>query len=349
VDTRLWRIWPCDPLPTHSAPPASHRRLFSGVLLATVLLAGAGLAGCGSSSKSSATTTTTPPNTASGSSAATVTVPKASGPVDVLYAASLQQLMNTTIGPAFTKASGATFSGFPAGSSELANQIKGHVRTADVFLSASPTTNASLEGPANGDWVSWYTSLASAPLVLGYNPHSRFVHALTTQPWYQVIDQPGFRVGRTDPTLDPKGQLTVKAIQQAEPLPGASGLSSVLASSSNVFPEESLVGNLQSGQLDAGFFYSNEAKAAGIPTVLLHPVDLSAAYTVTVVNRAPHEQAAVAFVAFLYSSTGQTIMRNAGLTLASPPALTGPADAVPAPLRPALTRAPTPSTTPSTT
>ena len=50
---------------------------------------------------------------------------------------------------------------------------------------------------------------AASPLVLGYNPSSKFAQALRTKPWYDVIDQPGFLIGRTDPTTDPKGVLAV--------------------------------------------------------------------------------------------------------------------------------------------
>ena len=36
-----------------------------------------------------------------------------------------------------------------------------------------------LEGTANGDWVSWYAAFATSPLVLGYYPKSNFVHVDT--------------------------------------------------------------------------------------------------------------------------------------------------------------------------
>jgi molybdate/tungstate transport system substrate-binding protein len=274
-----------------------------------------GLAACGSSS-----TATTSPTT------------KVSGPVDVAYAASLQQLMNGTLAPAFEKATGATFTGYPAGSTALASAIKGKTRTEDVFLSAAPSANEPLRGVANGDWVSWYASLATAPLVLGYNPSSKFAAALKSKPWYQVVSEPGFQLGRTDPVLDPKGKLSVQALDQAASTQGEPSLAAMATSTAGVFPEETLVGRLQSGDLDAGFFYSNEAKAANIPTVPLAPVNLSAKYTVTVLNRAPDEPAAEAFVAYLYSPAGQTILRNAGLILPATPAVTGPPTAVPAPL-----------------
>ncbi len=273
-----------------------------------------GLAACGSSSS---------PST------------KASGPVDVAYAGSLEKLVNSTLAPAFAKASGATFTGYPAGSTALASAIKGKTRTEDVFLSASPSTNDTLTGPANGDYVSWYSSLATAPLVLGYNPKSKFAADLKSKPWYQVVAEPDFLLGSTDPKLDPKGKLAAQALQQAATSQSQPALAS-RGSTVKVFPEETLVGRLQSGNLDAGFFYANEAKAAGIPTVSLAPVDLAAKYTVTVLNRAPDQKAAEAFVAYLYSAAGQKILRDAGLTLPTAPKVTGTTAAVPASLHKAL-------------
>ena len=84
------------------------------------------------------------------------------------------------------------------------------------------------------------------------------------------------------------------------------------------------MGRLQSGQLDAGFFYANEAVAAHIPT-----------YTVTVVERAPHPAAADAFVQFLLGAQGRAILTRDGLTVTSPVAVTGAAR-VPPSLRAAL-------------
>lgn len=252
------------------------------------------------------------------------------------YAGSLQKLFTSTLAPAFESASGATFNGYAAGSDALASAIKGKTRVEDVFLSASPATNAKLMGAANGNWVSWYASLATAPLVLGYNPRSKFAADLKSKPWYQVVTEPGFLLGRTDPAIDPKGKLSVKALTTAATATSTPALAGVATGTAGVFPEEALVGRLQSGQLDAGFFYANEAKAAGIGTVALTPVSLAASYTVTVLNQAPDPKAAAAFVAYLYSPAGRSILRNAGLTLAATPVISGPATAVPASLHRAL-------------
>jgi molybdate/tungstate transport system substrate-binding protein len=260
---------------------------------------------------------------------------KASGPVDVLYAGSLVTLMEDAMGPAFDGATGYTFSGFSGGSDALASDIKGQTHVADVFISASPKVNASLQGPANGSWVSWYASFATSPLVIGYKPKSSFASQLTSKPWYEVITEPGFLLGRTDPTTDPKGKLAAEALDQAATTYTLPALSQLGQSTAGIYPEENLVGRLQSGQLDAGFFYASEAKAANIPTISLGSIHLDAEYTVTVVNKAPHTSAGEAFVSFLLGAQGRAIMEHDGLTLDTTPAVTG-SQRVPASLRSTL-------------
>lgn len=246
--------------------------------------------------------------------------------MSVLYAGSLVNLMEKDLGPAFQQATGYTYKGQGAGSSAVANQIKGQVKKGDVFISASPSVNDSLRGQANGDWESWYATFATAPLVLGYNPNSSFAADLKSKPWQQVVSEPGFRLGRTDPQTDPKGKLAVEALQQV-------GLSSLTEGTQGVYPETELVGRLQSGQLDAGFFYSNEATEATIPTIPITPVALAATYTVTELNRAPDAAGGAAFVSFLLGRQGTDILRKHGLTVVTPPKISGNAAAVPASLQ----------------
>ena len=185
------------------------------------------------------------------------------------------------------------FQGYAGGSNKVASEIKGKLRQGDVFVSAAPNVNDMLTGAANGDWVSWYITFAQSPLVIGYNPSSKFAAALKTKPWYKVMQQPGIRIGRTDPKLDPKGQLTVSLLAHAEQVTGQAGLAQkVLGDPENpaqVLPEEILVGRLQSGQLDAGFFYSTETADLKIPAIPLPAnMALSAHYTATVLNNAPN-------------------------------------------------------------
>ncbi len=271
------------------------------------------------------------PAYASGPTAATV---RHTGPVNVLYAGSLVQTMEQVIGPRFDAATGYTFTGFSAGSDALATQIKDGVQKGDVFVSASPAVNQELAGQANGNWVSWYITFARAPLVIGYNPNSTFAHDLRTKPWPDVVLEPGFRLGRTDPATDPKGKLAVTAMDEAAQLDHLPALAQLVTTDTGVFPEETLVGRLQAGQLDAGFFYTAEARAAGIPTIALGRIALAATFTVTVLNRAPDRTAAVAFVSYLVGNRGQAALASQGFTLVKPPTVHGSASRVPTSLRP---------------
>ncbi len=201
-------------------------------------------------------------------------------------------MMEQRVGPAFEKASGLTFQGYAGGSNGLANQIKGKLRRADVFISASPTVNATLMGAANGNWVSWYANFAESPLLIGYNAQSPFAQSLLTQRWDKALTQPGIRIGRTDPKLDPKGKFTMDLLEQAQTLYHEPDLSQrMLGDPENpaqVMPEETLVGRLQAGQLDAGFFYTTETTDLRIPAVRLPAeFNIKASYTITVLNNAP--------------------------------------------------------------
>lgn len=250
-------------------------------------------------------------------------------PVAVIYAGSLSKLMEDDIGPAFQKATGYSFQGFGGGSGEDAAQIKARERKLDVFISASAEADKELQGAAHGDWVSWYVSFASTPLAVGFNPASRYGKELKAgRPWYEVLAQSGIRVGRTDPKLDPKGALTVEAVEEAARKLNQPALKSALRSFP-VFPETALVGRLQAGQLDAGFFYAIEAHVAGVPTVSIAPVHKSAIYTVTILNRAPNRAGAEAFVRFLLQSSTASTLTSNGLTSISPLQLSGSAGAAP--------------------
>jgi molybdate/tungstate transport system substrate-binding protein len=252
------------------------------------------------------------------------------GTVSVLYAGSLVNLMEHQLGPAFMHAKGYGYQGLGAGSTELVSQIKGHVRRGDVFISASPKADALLQGSANGNYVRWYATFATSPLVIGYNPHSRFAAQFKSKPWYRVITQPGIRVGRTDPKLDPKGKLTVKAVDEAAAKLGDPRLRTALSRFA-VFPEEDLIGRLEAGQLDAGFFYSVEAAAQHLPTVSLAPVNAQATYTITILSGAPDPSGARAFVAYFLGPHGKAVLTRNRMDLLKPH-VTGDPSAVPASL-----------------
>lgn len=276
------------------------------------------------------------PALAQSTASSNVTVPSGHGDVMVLYAGSLTNMMEHDLGPAFQKATGFTFVGEGKGSKVLGSEIKGKLRRGDVFISASPDVDEALMGRESGDWVRWYTSFAEAPVVIGYYPKSRIASQLTDASWPKILSQPGLRLGRTDPKLDPKGSRAVELVENAAKYYGMPDLvQQMLGSAENtkqIFPEQTLVGRLQSGQLDAGFFYSNEAAEEGIPFVTPPAaIDPKAEYTVTVLSGAPNEAGAEAFVAYLFSADGQALLKRHGLTLLKP-SIVGDAGGVPASL-----------------
>ncbi|MDE2464522.1 MAG: extracellular solute-binding protein [Alphaproteobacteria bacterium] len=243
--------------------------------------------------------------------------------VQVLYAGSLVALMEHSLGLAFDRATGFHFEGYAGGSNALAQQIKGKLRPADVFISADPKVNALLMGKQNGNWLDGFVRFARSPLVIGYNPASRFAQDFRARPWLQVLEEPGLRIGRTDPRLDPKGRLTLTLLARAAVAYHQPKLvARIFGAPENpaqVLPEEELIGRLQSGQIDAGFFYSLETAEAHIPSIAL-PAAIAphATYTLAILNRAPHEKAAQAFVRFLLGPKGRQILTHNGLELIQP-------------------------------
>ncbi|MDE3131488.1 MAG: extracellular solute-binding protein [Acidobacteriota bacterium] len=264
-------------------------------------------------------------------SAAGSATARGSGDVNVLAAGSLNTLMTKVVGPAFQKATGYKLVNYSAGSSTLAADIKNKVQVADVFVSASPAVNATLEGKKNGGWVSWYASFAASPVVLAYYPKSRFAKDLRSTPWYKVITMPGFRLGRTDPTQDPGGVLARKALEQTARTQHLPALKKLATESSDVYSEVTEQAGIQSGQLDASFMYEADANSQKSPFVKLTGVNLAGNYTITLLKGAPHTAAAEAFIKFLLGPIGRKEMRAYHFVILSPAKASG--SGVPAALR----------------
>lgn len=275
--------------------------------------------------------------------------PPPKGAVNVAYAGSLVNLMEHKLGPAFQHDSGYTYQGKGAGSTALANQIKSKLISPDVFISASAGAYSPLEGAANGNIVSWYMSFAATAMVIGYSPKSSFASqfqaaASGTTPWYQVLESSGLRLGRTDPALDPKGVNTLFTMQLAEKYYQQPGLAvRILGANNNpaqIFPEETLVARLGSGELDAGFFYRNEVKDAGLPFIEL-PAQINLGdpsqasyyaqasyttstgqkqtgkpilYSITIPSTVKNLPGAEGFVAYLLGDAGKTVLTDDGIT-----------------------------------
>jgi molybdate/tungstate transport system substrate-binding protein len=289
-------------------------------IVVPVFIACIGLAAAGCSSSSSSSSTATSTSSASASSSATA-LP--SGNVDVFSAGSLDTLMTKSVGPAFHAATGYTLVDTSHGSGTLEASIKDKTAVADVFVSASPTDVAGLMGSTNGNWVSWYGSFAASPEVLGYYPKSKFAKDLQTMPWYKVITMPGFRLGRTDPSQDPGGVLAAAALNETATAQNLPALKTLATEQSDVYSEDPEEADIQTGQLDAAFMYEADANSQGSPFVKLTGTNLAGDYTIALINNAPHEAAAEAFIKFLLGPTGQSEMKADNFEIVSPAKLTG--------------------------
>jgi molybdate/tungstate transport system substrate-binding protein len=286
--------------------------------------------------------------------------------LSVLYAGSLAAVMEKGLGPAFTEATGYGYQGEAQGSLGGAQMIHDHLRSPDVFISADPLVNLQvLMGPKNGSLIKWFTVLASSQLVLAYNPQSKFVAkfqdaAAGRIPWYEVLETPGVRFGRGDPSIDPKGYRTLFLFNLAGKYYHREEIPKLLGDPMNpaqAFPEIVLLTRVESGQFDAGIFYKHEILVHHLPYLELPPQinlgdpqfsdqyaqesyttpggqHVSGApilFTITIPEAAKHRDAALAFVRF--ALTSQDLLQKFGFGKAEHQ-VGGDGNEVPAELRP---------------
>ena len=201
------------------------------------------------------------------------------GKVFVMYAGSLLKIFEDRLGPAFQNQTGFTFQGESKGSVQIANLILDGFRKPDVFVSAGTIPILKL-ADNNPPFVHWWIKFASAELVIMYSPNSHFHTELDLAksgniPWYKVLMEKGFKLGRTDPELDPKGYNAIITSKLSNIYYNDTGLKQrILGEDRNlkqIFPEEILNTVLESGQVDAIFAYKHEAISRNLPFITLPP------------------------------------------------------------------------------
>jgi molybdate/tungstate transport system substrate-binding protein len=321
-----------------------------GALLGIVCL---GLAAAGCSSSSSST-----PSTAS----------KASGTASVAYAASLEYLNEKVAGPAFTKATGYGYSGRAGPSGGLESDIASGEISPNVFQSVGGDNIT----PLFPKFTKWYIQYAATQMVVAYNPKSKYASdfkafADGTKPLpdlFKLMETPGFKLGRTDPNIDPQGRAFIYMLQLAQSyyhLP-ADTVSKILGTSNwadpnspQIYSETSLDATLQSGQLDASSAYITQAVELHLAyiklpaAINLGDANLAAQYgkahiTITVAGvKTPKTgsplvidittigkptEASTAFVKYTLSPAGLAQYKAGGFTLLKP-TVSGTTSAVP--------------------
>ncbi len=316
--------------------------------LIVIACTGLAAAGCGSSS----------PSSSSSSSSSSTAKPKASGTADVAYASSLEYLNEKVNAPAFTKAEGYQFSGRGGASGDLSSDIMSGEISPNVFESVGADNITPLEPK----FTKWYVQYAGTSMVVAYNPKSKYASQFKafadgSKPLsglFTLMETPGFRLGRTDPNIDPQGRDFIYMLELAQSyyhlpsdtvtkiLGGPPGSST----SSQIYAESSLDATLQSGQLDASSAFITQAVELHLPYIKLPPAinlgdqALAAQYKKATVTITPPSgtkttksgspqvidltiigqptPAAIAFVKFTLSPAGLALYKTGGFTLLTP-------------------------------
>jgi molybdate/tungstate transport system substrate-binding protein len=213
---------------------------------------------------------------------------------------------------------------------------------------------------------------AGTSIVLAYNPKSKYAADFKAVAngsknvcslFSSTLQTSGFKLGRTDPNIDPQGRDFIMMVELAQAychLPSDTAAKILgtsdfgTASSSQIYAESSLDSTLQSGQLDAASAFITQAVELKLPYIKLpDQINLGsaaekAAYakaTVKVKNGKTYKgspqvidittvgakpsAAAIAFVKYTLSSAGLAQYKRGGFTVLTPK-LTGSMSAVPA-------------------
>jgi len=326
--------------------------------LAAVACLGLATAACGSSGNSGGT---------GGNS-------KPSGTANVAYAASLAYLNEKVFGPAFEKATGYKYQGTAGPSDGLSSEIAAKTIFPNVFITVGGKSIESL-GPT---FTKWFVQYATTSIVVAYNPNSKYASQFNAiangqkpvSDLFTLMQQPGFKLGRTDPNTDPQGRAFIYMLQLAQMkyhLPKDT-VTKILggpmssAQSPQIFEEAALDARLQAGQVDAASAYLSQAKQLHLHYITLPPdINLGDAsfadnyakasititdsngqetktgspltIDITTISGAKDAAAGNAFVAYVLSPAGRALYQNQGGYTLLKPTLTGPASAVPASIR----------------
>jgi len=308
-----------------------------------------GLAACGSSSPSPSSS----PSSSSSSS------PAVSGSVNVAYAASLEYLNEKVNAPAFTTADGYKYSGEAGASGDLEADIASGEISPNVFESVGADNIMPLEPK----FTKWYVQYAGTSMVVAYNPKSKYASQFKAiasgkkplKDLFTLMEKPGFKLGRTDPNIDPQGRDFIYMLELAQKyyhLPSDTVtkiLGGPLASStsSEIYNEATLDSTLQSGQLDASSAFITQAielhldyiklpaaislaKAADAAKYAKATITITAGGVKTLKTGSPQviditiigkpTPAAIAFVKYTLSPAGLALYKTGGFTLLKPTA-----------------------------
>jgi molybdate/tungstate transport system substrate-binding protein len=263
-------------------------------------------------------------------------------PLDVAYAGSMGSMMEGPVKAAVAKTLGIDMHGRAQGSDALAQLIVGGTIPVDVFV---PVTPGPMMTVIKAGKILHAEPIARTEMVIAYSPKSPFAKAFASagrpgaMPWYQILQQPGIRFGRTDPATDPQGRNIIFTMQLAEAYYKQPGMAAKIlgdtVNAAQIFAEPTVEARLQSGELDAASAYRIQPGPFGLPFIQLPEEinlgnqsmhDAYASATLVLNGKTYHPQAlvyyagpivgawhgdkAAAFVQWFSSPEGQAILQK---------------------------------------
>ncbi|MGH9414618.1 MAG: substrate-binding domain-containing protein [Terriglobales bacterium] len=255
--------------------------------------------------------------------------------LQVAYAGSMAAVMEGKLRQA-ARQQGWDVQGRAQGATALAELIVGGALRPDVFISITPGPMQVVRAADKADAAA---AFAATAMTLAYDPHGRWAQRLQQGPWWQVLQEPGFRLGRSDPRTDPQGRNIIYVCLLAEANNRKPGLAHKLLGTwinpKQIFSESTLEARVQSGQLDAAAAYRFQPAAYGLAALALpQAVNLASLPTAAAelqldfgghvyrpeplvfyaaaLRQAAHPAAARAFVRWLNSKQAQTVLQQAG-------------------------------------
>lgn len=261
--------------------------------------------------------------------------------LDVAYAGSMGSLMEGPLKAAAAQTLKLEMHGRAQGSNALAQLIvSGSIRP-DVFISVTPGPMLTVLKAGKADVAQ---PIAHTEMVIAYSPKSKFASRFDAAAkgkgnWWEILQEPGMRFGRTDPLTDPQGRNIIFTMMLAGQMYKQPDLvEKILGPAINekqIFTEPTVQARLQSGELDASSAYKIQPAPFNLPWINLpkeinlsgqnvhaeHPdVTLNLGgkifspepliYYAGVLKDAPNAKGAAAFVEWLKGDEAQGIFRR---------------------------------------
>lgn len=195
--------------------------------------------------------------------------------IRVAYAGSMGVVMDRFLGPQFSSANNAQYQGIGQGAYGLARLLAAKTQQADVFVSITPGPIKILQ---QAGLIDEAVPVASTQMVIAYSPKSPLAadfEAVSAgrMPFWQIMENPALKFGRTDPIVDPQGQNIVFTMLLAEQYYQRPGLAAKLLgdvqNTQQIFAEPSILSRLESGQIDASSGYEAAVQSHHLPYLKL--------------------------------------------------------------------------------